>query len=47
MTSGYIGFAASQLVATDAYSVRLVADLMQRLGAAECFQCACGASRSA
>jgi geranylgeranyl pyrophosphate synthase len=38
MTSGYIGFAASQLVATDAYSVRLVADLMQRLGAAECFQ---------
>jgi geranylgeranyl pyrophosphate synthase len=38
MTSGYIGFAGSQLVAADAYSVRLVAELMQRLGAAECFQ---------
>jgi geranylgeranyl diphosphate synthase type I len=38
MTSGYIGFAGPQLVATDPYSVRLVAELMQRLGAAECFQ---------
>jgi geranylgeranyl pyrophosphate synthase len=38
MTSGYIGFAGSQLVAADPYSVRLVAELMQRLGAAECFQ---------
>lgn len=38
MTSGYIGFAAPQLVASDPYSVRLVAELMQRLGAAECFQ---------
>ena len=38
MTSGYIGFAGAQLVATDPYSVRLVAELMQRLGAAECFQ---------
>ncbi len=38
MTSGYIGFAGPQLVAADAYSVRLVAELMQRLGAAECFQ---------
>ncbi len=38
MTSGYISFGASQLVATDAYSVRLVAELMQRLGAAECLQ---------
>jgi geranylgeranyl pyrophosphate synthase len=38
MTSGYIGFAGAQLVATDAYSVRLIAELMQRLGAAECFQ---------
>jgi geranylgeranyl pyrophosphate synthase len=38
MTSGYIAFAGSQLVATDAYSVRLLAELMQRLGAAECFQ---------
>ena len=38
MTAGYIGFAAPRLVATDAYSVRLIAELMQRLGAAECFQ---------
>jgi geranylgeranyl pyrophosphate synthase len=38
MTSGYIGFSGAQLVATDPYSVRLVAELMQRLGAAECFQ---------
>jgi geranylgeranyl pyrophosphate synthase len=38
MTSGYIGFAGPKLVASDAYSVRLVAELMQRLGAAECFQ---------
>jgi geranylgeranyl pyrophosphate synthase len=38
MTSGYIGFAGPRLVAADAYSVRLVAELMQRLGAAECFQ---------
>jgi geranylgeranyl pyrophosphate synthase len=38
MTSGYIGFAAPQLVASDAYTVRLLAELMQRLGAAECFQ---------
>jgi geranylgeranyl pyrophosphate synthase len=38
MTSGYIGFAAPHLVASDAYSVRLLAELMQRLGAAECFQ---------
>jgi geranylgeranyl pyrophosphate synthase len=38
MASGYIGFAGAQLVATDPYSVRLVAELMQRLGAAECFQ---------
>ncbi len=38
MTSGYIAFAGSQLVAADAYSVRLLAELMQRLGAAECFQ---------
>ena len=38
MTSGYIGFAGTQLVATDPYSVRLIAELMQRLGSAECFQ---------
>jgi geranylgeranyl pyrophosphate synthase len=38
MTAGYIGFAGSHLVASDAYSVRLIAELMQRLGAAECFQ---------
>ena len=38
MTAGYIGFAAPQLVASDPYSVRLLAELMQRLGAAECFQ---------
>jgi geranylgeranyl pyrophosphate synthase len=38
MTAGYIGFAAPQLVASDPYSVRLMAELMQRLGAAECFQ---------
>ena len=38
MTAGYVGFAGSQLVAADAYSVRLLAELMQRLGAAECLQ---------
>ena len=38
MTAGYIGFAAPQLVASDPFSVRLMAELMQRLGAAECFQ---------
>jgi geranylgeranyl pyrophosphate synthase len=38
MTSGYIGFSASALVAEDPYSVRLLAELMQRLGVAECAQ---------
>ncbi len=38
MTSGYITAAASKMVARDAYSVSLLAELMQRLGAAECFQ---------
>ena len=38
MTAGYVGFSASKLVASDAYSVRLLAELMQRLGAAECLQ---------
>ena len=38
MTSGYIGFSASALVADDPYGVRLLAELMQRLGVAECMQ---------
>lgn len=38
MASGYMGFAASSLVADDPYSVRLVSELMQRLGVAECAQ---------
>jgi geranylgeranyl pyrophosphate synthase len=38
MTAGYVGFAGPQLVATDPYSVRLLSELMQRLGAAECLQ---------
>jgi geranylgeranyl pyrophosphate synthase len=38
MTAGYVGFAGSKLVASDAYAVRLLAELMQRLGAAECLQ---------
>ena len=38
MTSGYIMAAASKLVASDAYSVVLLAELMQRLGVAECLQ---------
>jgi len=38
MTAGYMGFAAPALVAEDAYSVRLLSELMQGLGAAECFQ---------
>ncbi|CAN5220691.1 hypothetical protein BH18ACT12_BH18ACT12_11920 [soil metagenome] len=38
MAAGYIGFSASALVAGDPYSVRLVAELMQRLGVAECVQ---------
>lgn len=38
MTSGYIMAAASKLVASDAYSVALLAELMQRLGVAECLQ---------
>jgi geranylgeranyl pyrophosphate synthase len=38
MTAGYVGFAGSKLVASDAYCVRLLAELMQRLGAAECLQ---------
>jgi geranylgeranyl pyrophosphate synthase len=38
MTAGYMGFGAPMLVAEDAHSVRLLAELMQRLGAAECLQ---------
>jgi geranylgeranyl pyrophosphate synthase len=38
MASGYMGFSASALVADDPYSVRLLAELMQRLGVAECMQ---------
>lgn len=38
MTAGYVGFSATELVASDAHAVRLVAELMQRLGSAECFQ---------
>lgn len=38
MTSGYIGFSALAVVADDPYSVRLLAELMQRLGVAECAQ---------
>ncbi len=38
MTSGYINSAALKLVATDAYSLRLLAELIQRLGVAECLQ---------
>ena len=38
MASGYMMAAASKLVASDAYSVGLLAELMQRLGVAECLQ---------
>ena len=38
MTSGYINCAAFKLVSNDAYSLGLLAELMQRLGVAECVQ---------
>jgi len=38
MTAGYITSGASKLVASDSYSVTLLAELMQRLGVAECLQ---------
>ncbi|MFN2510845.1 MAG: polyprenyl synthetase family protein [Pyrinomonadaceae bacterium] len=38
MTAGYINCSAFKLVSTDGYSVRLLAELMQRLGVAECLQ---------
>ncbi len=38
MTAGYMNCAAFKLVTPDAYSVCLLAELMQRLGVAECLQ---------
>ncbi|MBA2277253.1 MAG: polyprenyl synthetase family protein [Chloroflexia bacterium] len=38
MTAGYITAGGSRLVATDSYSVNLLAALVQRLGVAECLQ---------
>jgi len=38
MTAGYMNCAAFKLVNPDAYSVDLLAELMQRLGVAECLQ---------
>jgi geranylgeranyl pyrophosphate synthase len=38
MSAGYITSACSRLVAGDAYSVSLLAELLQRLGVAECLQ---------
>jgi geranylgeranyl pyrophosphate synthase len=38
MAAGYITSASSKMVASDDYSVRLLAELMQRLGVAECLQ---------
>jgi geranylgeranyl pyrophosphate synthase len=38
MTSGYITAGGFKLVAGDPFSVRLLSELMQRLGVAECFQ---------
>ena len=38
MAAGFITAGGFKIVADDAYSVRLLADLMQRLGAAECLQ---------
>lgn len=38
MTAGYINCSAFKLVTTDSYSVSLLAELMQRLGVAECLQ---------
>lgn len=38
MTAGYINCSAFKLVTTDSYSVTLLAELMQRLGVAECMQ---------
>ena len=38
MTAGYMNCSAFKLVTTDSYSVTLLAELMQRLGVAECLQ---------
>ena len=38
MTAGYMGFAAPRMLASDPYGVQLLAELMQRLGVAECLQ---------
>lgn len=38
MVAGYLYSAASKIVAEDSYSVRLLAELVQRLGIAECVQ---------
>jgi geranylgeranyl pyrophosphate synthase len=38
MTSGYITAGGFELVSQDPYSLRLLSELMQRLGVAECFQ---------
>ncbi len=38
MASGYITAGGFRMVSRDAYSVRLLSELMQRLGVAECFQ---------
>ncbi len=38
MTAGYITAGGFKMIAADAYAVRLLGDLMQRLGVAECLQ---------
>ncbi|MGB7623867.1 MAG: polyprenyl synthetase family protein [Terriglobia bacterium] len=38
MTAGYISSAGSKMVASDPYNTRLLAELLQRLGVAECLQ---------
>ena len=38
MTSGYITAGGFKLVSDDSYGVRLLSELLQRLGVAECFQ---------
>jgi geranylgeranyl pyrophosphate synthase len=38
MTAGYLAAGAFKLVASDSYAVRLLGELMQRLGVAECYQ---------
>jgi len=38
MTAGYIAASCFRLLASDAYSIRILGELMQRLGVAECLQ---------